>query len=101
MSKLASLCSRVTQGSFPKVLLIFRWARAAFSKPFVGVPVFVGGGAHLESTGRQGWGLPRNRLSEATTVLGVASPLRCPLPTPQSSLAPLYLFGMHGSTNGS
>ena len=47
MSKLASLCSRVTQGSFPKVLLIFRWARAAFSKPFVGVPVFVGGGAHL------------------------------------------------------
>lgn len=39
----ASLFSRVTQGCFPKVLLIFRWARAAFSKPFVGVPVLVGG----------------------------------------------------------
>ena len=58
MSKLASLCSRVTQGSFPKVLLIFRWARAAFSKPFVGVPVFVGGGGPSGEHRKVGMGAP-------------------------------------------
>lgn len=82
MSKLASLCFRVTQGSFPKVLLIFRWAHAASSKPFVGVPVLVGGGAHLESTGRQGWGLPRNRLSAGSTSSGCSISPALPSPHP-------------------
>lgn len=82
MSKLASLLSRVTQGCFPKVLLIFRWARAAFSKPFVGVPVLVGGAPIWRAQeGRDGGSLGTGSV-QAAPVLGVASPPRCPLPTP-------------------
>ena len=78
MSKLASLCSRVAQGSFPKALLTFRWARVAFVKPFVGVPVLVGG-ARLESTGRQGRGPLGTGSVPAAPALGTAPP-ELPLP---------------------
>lgn len=90
-SKLASLCSRVAQGSFPKALLTFRWARGVFVKPFVGVPVLVGG-ARLESTGRQGRGPLGTGSVPAAPALGTVPP-SCPSPP-----SPVYP-GMRGSTN--
>lgn len=84
-SKLASLCSRVAQGSFPKALLTFRWACAVFVKPFVGVPVLVGG-ARLESTGRQGRGPLGTGSVPVAPALGTVPP-SCPSPPHRSTPA--------------
>ena len=71
-------------------------------KAFCGGACLCGRGGPIwrAQEGRDGGSLGTGSV-QAATVLGVASPVRCPLPTPQSSLAPSYLLGMHGSTNGS
>lgn len=53
-------------------------------KAFCGGACLGGRGPHVESTGRQGWGLPRNGLSAGSTSSGCSIPPTLPSPHPHS-----------------